>query len=315
MRTHLVATLVAVMLSVAPAAAQEPAPDDIIVTGTRLNEMIREFVGEVSTAQTAEDQIARWNRNVCTQIAGLHQREAQFVADRIAQRAHQVQLRPGGPNCRANVLIFVTPDADRFTQELTRLFPEVFDPNVANMHTQGDQALAAFVSNERPVRWWHVSQTVSREGAIVRNSDPRWRAGTGGTDGLTGLTVVRTNANSRLERATRQDFNRVVIVVDATRAAGQRFDALADYVAMIALSQVDPEADVSPTTRSSTYSHRAETALRVQAALPPGTLPISMDSTTPVATPRTHAARKPIFRAACARATSRTNISRNSVRA
>lgn len=245
MRTHLVATLVAVMLSVAPAAAQEPAPDDIIVTGTRLNEMIREFVGEVSTAQTAEDQIARWNRNVCTQIAGLHQREAQFVADRIAQRAHQVQLRPGGPNCRANVLIFVTPDADRFTQELTRLFPEVFDPNVANMHTQGDQALAAFVSNERPVRWWHVSQTVSREGAIVRNSDPRWRAGTGGTDGLTGLTVVRTNANSRLERATRQDFNRVVIVVDATRAAGQRFDALADYVAMIALSQVDPEADVS----------------------------------------------------------------------
>ena len=37
----------------------------------------------------------------------------QYMADRIALRAHQVGLEPEGPGCKANILIFVTPDASR----------------------------------------------------------------------------------------------------------------------------------------------------------------------------------------------------------
>jgi hypothetical protein len=46
----------------------------------------------------------------------------------------------------------------------------------------------------------------------------------------------------RLSRTTRQDFNRVIIIVDATQAAGIQFEALADYVSMVALAQIDPDA-------------------------------------------------------------------------
>jgi len=82
---------------------------------------------------------------------------------------------------------------------------------------------------------------VSMEGQIVRKTDPRWDR----QSGLRGLSIVRTSITSRIQRPTHQDFNRVVIVVDATRAAGFRFDALADYVAMVALAQIDPGADTS----------------------------------------------------------------------
>ncbi len=237
---HFAAAVALTMAALAnPASAQDAAPqDDIVVTGTRLNEIIREFVGEVSVDQPGEEQIARWDRRICAQIAGLPQRQAQFIADRMAQRAVQVGLRPGGPNCRANVLIFVTPDADRFTAALSEQFGEVLDPNVPNMHQQSDEALTQFVSSDAPVRWWHVSQTVSAEGYLVQNTEPRMRGG-----GLTGMAVMRTGVVSRMGRTTRQDFNRAILVVDASQASGVRFDALADYIAMATLAQLNPEAD------------------------------------------------------------------------
>ncbi|MGD9966103.1 MAG: hypothetical protein AB7T59_06260 [Hyphomonadaceae bacterium] len=242
MRQLVSVVFAAVLAAAAPALAQESAGgDDIVVTASRLDEMIREFVGEVTAETQAEGQIARWDHRICPQIAGLQRRQAQFIVDRLSQRAHQIGLRPGGPECRANILIFVTPDADRFTQELTAQFPVVFNPRVPNMHQQSNEALAQFVVSDAPVRWWHVSQTTSMEGQIVRNTDPRWDR----TGGITGLSIVRTGITSRIQRPTHQDFNRVVIIVDATRAAGHRFDALADYLAMVALAQINPGADTT----------------------------------------------------------------------
>jgi hypothetical protein len=242
MRRLAAAALAAILSAAAPAMAQGTTEsDDIVVTAERLNEMIREFVGEVSVAQEGENQIARWDRRICPQIAGLQRRQAQFVVDRLSQRAHQIGLLPGGPECRANILIFITPEADRFTEQLTAQFPEVFNPRVPNMHQQSGQALAEFVASDAPVRWWHVSQTTSMEGQIVRNTEPRRTP----QDGLTGLSIVRTGITSRIQRPTHQDFNRVVVIVDATRAAGLRFDALADYLAMITLAQISSDADTS----------------------------------------------------------------------
>lgn len=235
----------AAVLFGAAASAQQPVPNssdnDLVVTATRLEQMIRDFVGDVSVEQQAEEQIARWDGRICPQIAGLNVRQAQFVADRISQRAYQIGLRPGRSNCRANILIFVTPDADRFTKALTDQFPEVFDPHVTNMHNQGREALEQFVSSDAPVRWWHVSQTVSADGYVVPNTEIRRN----NQDGFSGAAVMRTGVTSRVARTTRQDFNRVVLVVDASAAAGSRFDALADYVAMATLAQLNPNADTS----------------------------------------------------------------------
>jgi hypothetical protein len=47
--------------------------------------------------------------------------------------------------------------------------------------------------------------------------------------------------SSRLRRLTRQDFARVLIIVDAREAAGLQMQTLADYVAMVSLAQLDPD--------------------------------------------------------------------------
>lgn len=223
-----------------PVAAQQE--EEIVVTGLRLREMVREFVGEVAVAVPSENQLARWDRRVCTQLAGLGPRQAQFIIDRIALRSFALGLAPGEPGCQANVLVFVTPDSDRLARALEEQFREVLDARrVPHMATAGEEALADFVATRRPVRWWHVMQTVSADGQLLRNTDPR-RDPRGG---FTNLEILHNARLGRVQRTTRQDFNRVVIIVDATLADGVHLTPLADYIAMAALAQVNAQADVS----------------------------------------------------------------------
>lgn len=235
----------ATLLVLSPvAAAQSPAPqEEIVVNAPAVEEAIRNFVAELSAPPARENQLARWDHEVCVGVIGIQARYGQFLADRISQRAAEIGLAPAGPGCKANVVVFVTPDSGLLAREIVNQFQELM--GVAwrdNEITQGREALDAFVASERPVRWWHVSNTVTADGQVLRDVPASQNS-----RGEFEAQVLRTTsfAFGRLSRTTRQDFSRVIIVVDATRAAGRRFDALADYVAMVALSQIAPDADPS----------------------------------------------------------------------
>ena len=47
---------------------------------------------------------------------------------------------------------------------------------------------------------------------------------------------------SRIHNGTRDDLRNVIIVVDATKLAGTTWQQLADYLAVVSLAQVDPDA-------------------------------------------------------------------------
>lgn len=226
----------AVLTPASAMAQEEQAEPDIVVVGERLQEMVRSFVGEVATAPSGEQQMARWDRKVCPLIAGLPARQMQYMADRIAQRAHQVGLEAEGPGCRANILIFVTPDASVFAQGIVdeyRTLVAYYSTN--GISTLGRGPLEDFTNTTAPVRWWHVNQTVSGDGQSVGGDTP-------------GTQVMRTSqAPSRVRRMTRQDFLRVLIVVDARQANGITFQALSDYLAMVSLAQLDPEGETTGT--------------------------------------------------------------------
>jgi hypothetical protein len=228
-----------------PAAAQTAAPpttEELVVTGQRVDEAVRNFVAELSAPPPSEDQLARWNNEVCVGAIGIRARYGQFIVDRIAQRADAVGLRSGGPGCRANVVVFVTPDSDVLARELVTQFRSLVGATGQdNTNTQGSDALEAFASTHRPVRWWHVSNTVTADGQVLADVPGRMVGGQ-----LTGQVVRTTSAGfGRLARTTRQDFSRVVIIVDAREAAGQQLSALADYLAMVALAQIAQNADAS----------------------------------------------------------------------
>lgn len=213
---------------------------------------MRSFVGEVSVAQSRERQIARWDRFVCTQLVGLRAEQAQFLVDQIARRAYAVGLTPGGRDCRPNVLLFVTRDAGVFTRELVARYRIVFNAgNVGNMSNPGESALEDFVATPRAVRWWHVAQTVSVDGEVIRNSNPRPNA----TGGISNVIVMQTtHGSSRLQRQTRQDFQRAIVIVDAARVQNLTLATLADYLAMTTLAQIDMSATVGDESILSLFS-------------------------------------------------------------
>ncbi len=247
-----VLALTAALLSQPSASAQDDAPEpqfDIVVTGER-PEHIQAFVELISTAPPSADQLARWNNDICITAAGLGAEQSQTVVDRISLRAQAVGLRPGRTGCRPNVFVFFASDGSGFARGLLEqrrsLFAYYHEENIA---TLGQQALTSFIEATRPVRWWHVVQTRGADGDRLGSDPARSEAPpppdtmTAVPDGFTGVQSVRSQG-TRIRSIERQDFNRVIIIVDAQLAEGYPLDSIADYLAMVTLAQVDPQAQM-----------------------------------------------------------------------
>jgi hypothetical protein len=215
----------------APAPAEQSAEgvtsDDVVVNAPALREMVREFVGEVSAAGQ-QDQLGRWDRTICPGVAGMRAHYAQVLIDRMAEIAIAVGLEVGEPGCQPNALIYVTENSDGLAQELVTQHGALVSRRNNTGNTRGRDALAEFASTPRAVRWWHVTRTVSGDGFGVGQGES-----------------VNVRSMGRLRRGTREDFDRVLIIIDARRINGYRFGAVADYVAMATLAQLDPDSDTS----------------------------------------------------------------------
>lgn len=240
------------LLALPSASAQEGPPElqsDIVVTGVR-PEQIQAFVEQASIAPPSVDQIARWDDDICISAAGLGAAQSQTVVDRISLRAQAVGLRPGRAGCRPNVFVFFASDGSGFARGLLEqrrsLFAYYHEENIA---TLGQEALTSFIETPRPVRWWHVIQTRGADGDRLGSDSARSEAPpppdtmTAVPDGFSGVQSVRSQG-TRVRSVERQDFNRVVIIVDAQLAEGYPLDSIADYVAMVTLAQIDPQAQM-----------------------------------------------------------------------
>lgn len=219
-----------------PPATPAPAQNEVVVTAIRPNQ-VRELVQELGEPGKQE-QMSRWDGRVCPGVVGVQSQAAQALIDQIARRAFSVGLDIGRPGCKANVLIVVTPDAQAFTPTFVDQNKKLFSYYEDQGNALGRDALMAFANTARPVRWWHVSQTVTDRGQVLGQSDAR-----GGSGDFSGAQVARVGSASRVRSATRQEFNRVVIIVDAGAVAGKPFPAVADYVAMVSLAQIRAEAN------------------------------------------------------------------------
>lgn len=246
-KTTMAALLSMVALATAsPGLAQQTNDsDEIVVTGERMRTILHDFVADISTP-SGDNQIARWDHRICTGVFGMTNRDqAQFVADRIAQRAFSIGLDASAPGCRANIVIFITPDANALSHTLATEYRNLLAVHHdRNVQTRGLGALDGFANSTRPVRWWHVTDTVSQDGFRMNPAnDHSAFNGEGSSMGMG--AQVRVFSPSRLRQAVRQDFSRVIIVVDARQAAGHRLDALADYLAMVSLAQLQPSIETA----------------------------------------------------------------------
>lgn len=247
MKPSILATLVSLgTMLVGPALAQSVPPpaaqtevsvdevqqvEDIEVVGARdVRQRAEAFVAEVGAAPGLA-RLARWDRSLCVGVAAMEKDKAQYLIDRVSRIGGSLGLQLDSPGCRANVMIVATTTAKVLATNMVQSDPNGFQPAFGNSD-MGALALQRFQSTDAPVRWWHVSLPVSADtGALAIRMK--------GDDEPP--TISSTNA-SRLRAATRDDLARVYIIVDTTRLGNVTFDALCDYIAMIALAQINDQA-------------------------------------------------------------------------
>lgn len=217
--------------------------EEVVVVGERAREAAEAYVRSVASPVPGR-KAATWRGSVCVGVLGMQAEAARFMADRVSDWAHSVGLEIEGPGCRPGIIITVTDDGNATARELVASRPREFRLG-ASGSDRGRAALDAFQNTPRPVRWWHVSLPVNNDtGLPVMRlpGQPPFAARqirSPADLGPYGSTV----AGSLVMDHTRDDLMQVIIVLDVAAFEQADFIQITDYVAMVALAQIDPDVD------------------------------------------------------------------------
>lgn len=222
--------------------------EDVVVDARRLEAAASDYVDLVA-APVRRRGLARWKEGVCIGVANLKPDLARYLADRISDVVRSVGLTAHEPECHPSVLIIATSDAAGFAEDFVANRPRLFRVGGSGMD-QGSSALREFVSSDRPVRWWHVSLPVDSETGLMAVRLPGFVTGSGAAPGGLGSSTAQEYAPttaihspSRINDQYEDVLKRVFIIVDVDRLGGASAQQLGDYLAMVALAQIDPDAD------------------------------------------------------------------------
>lgn len=227
----------------APAVSQDPVQlEDVVVSGRTLETLIRDFVVEVGEPNRRRG-LARWNDRICVGVANLEGEAARYLADRISTVAMDLGLTPGAPGCTPNILIVATDDAGSLAAQLTGQRRRAFRLGGSGMD-RGGAALRDFVDTDRPVRWWQMSLPVDSESGDIAVRIPGQCTGDC-VDAMDMAPQIGVASASRLTTQIVDNLIRAIVIVDVDEVGGVSALQLADYIALVSLAQIGPDADTS----------------------------------------------------------------------
>jgi len=267
-----------------PAFAQAPTDEEVIVQPPAASnqEEVRSYVRALTSPTRTRSPMPRWYGPLCIGVVGMQAAQAQVFNDRIGEVAEAVRLEVEGPGCRPNVLIHFARDAGGLARSIADQ-NNLVSANNATGNSQGEDALRDFVQTQDAVRWWHVSRTGTDGVSFGRSSQQsgeqertRVQEFTGEADSTspeleqqeqTGeqfASGTRVRDVSRLRGGVMEMMDYVIIVIDANQTSHTTVGALADYVAMVTLAQINPQAE---TAGAPTILNLFDTGAETQTAL------------------------------------------------
>ncbi len=263
------------LLALSQAASQpEPPPAEptIVVSGeARTDAEVREaasvFVKAVAATPGSADQFARWNQPVCPKVIGATEAQATLVMDRIRTVAAEAGIRvTKRASCAPNILV-------AFTDDPSAVVREVFAKRPHSGRSIPVAARADLIEGAHPIRWWYDTKVEGRYGetpmgdapALLNSLDTGNQAG-GAPGGMFAQSESQSGNvsdynSSMIGSKSRQSIGAATIIVDVGRIKGRTADAVASYVAMVALAplKLPPRPVPTPTI---TNLFRAEASLR-----------------------------------------------------
>jgi hypothetical protein len=220
-----------------PPAGATPTMEGVTVEGRRhLEQEASHYVRSVLVHEMY-DSLVRWNVQVCPLVAGLPKDKGEFILWRISQVANAAHAPLGGEHCQANLFVIVTPEPDLLLSRWWRRNPRLYDITDGMGHVKG------FLHDPRPIRgWYNVAFTDSDGGPASAASVAAL------SDNIfIDVPVITGRVGSRLHYTAVRELSSVIIVADERRISQLNIGQVSDYVAMIALAQVRPDADIADT--------------------------------------------------------------------
>jgi hypothetical protein len=240
MRKMKIVTLALVVAAIT--SGQAPAPNDsVTVTGQKEREAINAFIQSLAVPSHLTGKLARWETGICPVTVGLRKEAARFVTARLKAVAAQVDAPVDkSATCKPNIEVV-------FTTTPQGLMDNVRQKQWAFLgytDTAGQRDRLAVV--KRPIQAWYTTATKDLRGGLQidsANSNPvevvvpdPFR-----NPPFTTLYVrqgAKTITGGRLGDGLRTVLYHVIVVVDPAKLVEEEIGDVADYIALVALSQV-----------------------------------------------------------------------------
>ncbi|MBA2588761.1 MAG: hypothetical protein H0U98_09075 [Alphaproteobacteria bacterium] len=237
------ATALALLVCAAAASAQPAPTESVTVTGLKdaPQLVVNHFVQAFAAPSYLTGKMARWERGVCPMTQGLAPKFAAFVSERVRSLAAQVNAPVDkDAKCRPNIEIAFTT-APQALLDVVRKDHKNYLGYVST--PAGADALAVV---KHKIQAWYMTATKDLDGEEdvdsstqvpipIRMPCPTCNPPyidmyiSGGAKKVTG---------GRLKDGLRTVFRHVFIVADPTKLTDYEMGTLADYIAMLALTQL-----------------------------------------------------------------------------
>ena len=227
----------------ASAAAAQPAPqqaepaESITVTATPLpgRSAVDEFIYSYPHVTRQVEKIPRWKDGICPVVEGVPARFAAFIAARLTAIAQKVGAPVNSdPKCRHNIQILFTAHPQDAADQIAK----DHRPYLGYFDNLNQAAELAKVTHD--VQAWYLTGTVDYNGAW-RIDNPRANFfGTesyGYTGGNDGDYLSFGRVGGRINNGIASYLFNVIVVADSSKLKEYEMGSLADYIAMLALSQ------------------------------------------------------------------------------
>jgi hypothetical protein len=239
------------LASVAVASAQ-PSTEHVTVTGTRSRPVIDGFVQAFAAPTRLTGKIARWEDGICITALGLKPAFLKFVTQRV--RAVAVQV--GAPvnadlGCEPNLEIVFTTTPQGLADGLKK------DHEIYLGYADNAAQRAALAKVTHPIQAWYATETKDLRGmAEIDNpkgggielqiSMPLLTADgsmSANTPSVVTMNMphahARNASGSRLGDGLHSAFHHVIIAANPDKLVEHEIGALADYISLLALAQLD----------------------------------------------------------------------------
>lgn len=231
------------------AAATAQSPESVTVTGTRDRQVLEKFVEGFTIPSRITGKMARWQDGICPVTVGLAPRFAAFITRRVRDVAAQAGAPVNaGTGCKPNIEIVFTATPQTLADTIRK------DHRGYLGYYDNDTQLERLATVSRPIQAWYTTATQDLHGKVEIDSGKT--AGQGLEIWLpcpdrlppicqAFLPNARADAvtGSRLGDGLRSNLYHVIIVADPNKLPAFEVGSLADYIALLALSQINiPES-------------------------------------------------------------------------